>query len=106
MARARANAGHLAQVRCLVIARPDRGHRHEVAEIDGVQNRTTDVGVDMPGQSAEPGVAAVERLISADEASRLDRLLDGLHLPPCQLEVFVPDDDGGGEVAEADSVLD
>ena len=54
-------------------AGPDGGDGHELREVDGVKDRPPDVGVDVAGVRAEPGVAGVERFVLHREPPALNR---------------------------------
>src|ERR1022692_1073105 len=51
------DAAHLAEVGALAVAGPDGRDGHQLREIDRVDDRTSDVRVDVAGMTAEPGVA-------------------------------------------------
>src|SRR3546814_8203635 len=48
---------------------PDRRQRNQVREVQGVDERLADVGVDMAWQAAEPGLDRVHRLADGGEAA-------------------------------------
>ncbi len=101
----RADAADLPQVSVLRVARPDGADGHHVGEVDRVDDRAADVGVDVARQAPEPGVGGIEGLFADGESSGLDDLFDGLQLSPSVLQVLVPDGDRGGQEAEGDEVL-
>ena len=74
-------------------SRPHRRQRDHVGEIQGVDRRLPDIGVDMAGQRAEPGVDRVDRLGHGGEVAALDDLLDHPQLFSCDARVLVPDGD-------------
>jgi hypothetical protein len=93
------------QVLVLWRARPDRRERHQVREVQRAQDRPTDVRVDVARQAAQPGVAAVQRLVPHREPARLDDLLDTLELAPRRRQFGVPHGHRRREVPERDEVL-
>src|SRR5436309_2526506 len=59
----------------------------------------------MAGQGAEPGLAAVERLVTDDETSPLHDLFDRLDLSLRRLELPVPNRHRRREEAVADEIF-
>ena len=55
---------------------PDRRQRHQVGEVERMDDRLADIGVDMAGQRAEPGFDRVYALADGGEAETVDDALD------------------------------
>ena len=83
---------------------PHRRERHHVGEVEGRDRRLADIGVDVAGQAAEPGLDGVHALGDAGEVAALDDLLDQPQLLVGDAGVFVPDRDGRGHIGLADQV--
>ncbi len=84
--------------------RPHRRERNDMGEIEGGDRRLPDIGVDMAGQGAEPGLDRVHGLIEAGEVAALNHLLDQPQLFVGGARVGVPHGDGRGDVGLADHV--
>lgn len=83
---------------------PDRRQRHQVGEVQGMDQRLAHVGVDLPRQAAQPGFDGIHGLADAGEAEAVDHALDGAHPVLDTGAVLVPNGDGGGQMAEADMI--
>src|SRR5882672_10979033 len=67
--------------------------------------RAADVRPGMTGEGPEPGFLRVEGLVAHHEAVLLDHLPNRLALAAREVEILVPDDDGGSEVPVADDIV-
>ena len=61
----------------------------------------TDIGVEMAGQGAEPGLERVQRFRDAGEIAPLHDLLGGLELGLGREDILVPNGNRGGDVSRA-----
>src|SRR5690606_11279833 len=79
-------------------ARPDRRQRHQMCEIERMDERLTDIGIDLPRQRAEPGFKRVHSLANAGETEAIDDALDstdlfldaaavGVHYRDCRCQI-------------------
>ena len=62
---------------------PDRRERDDVGEVERRDRRLSDIGVEVPGQAAEPGLDGVHPLADDGEVAGLDDLLDQAELLGC-----------------------
>ena len=85
-------------------AGPDRRERHHVREVERRDRRLADIGVDMAGKAAEPGLDRVDSLAHAGEVAALDRLLDEKQPLVRDARIFIPDGHSRGHVGFADEV--
>ena len=85
-------------------ARPDRGQRHHVGEVQGRDRRLADIGIDVARQAPKPGLDGVHALGDAGEIAALDDFLDEAQLLVSGSRVFVPDCDGGRHIGLADRI--
>src|SRR3546814_11782854 len=83
---------------------PDRRQRNQVREVQGVDERLADVGVDMAWQAAEPGLDRVHRLADGGEAAAVDDALHRADLLGGTRAALVPDRDRSRQLAERDMV--
>jgi len=58
-----ADAADRFEVGAYGVAGPDGAQRHEVGEVEGVDDGAADVGVDVAGQASQPGLGGVEGLV-------------------------------------------
>ena len=96
--------GRRRQMLVLVRSRPHRRQRDHVGEVQGRDRRLPDIGVDVTGQAAEPGIRCVDGLGHRGEVAALDHLLDESQLLVGEAWILVPDGDGGGDIGLADQV--
>ena len=75
-----------------------------MGEIERRDRRLADIGVNLAGQTAEPGLDRVHGLAHAGEVAALDRLFDKPQPIVGDAGVLVPDRDRRGDVAFADEV--
>ena len=97
--------GRRVQMGVPALARPHRGQRQHVGQVQGRDDRPADIAVIVAGQGREPGVGGVEGLGPGDEAETVDLALDQGELFPGDVVILIPDHDHRGEHAEADHVL-
>jgi hypothetical protein len=83
---------------------PHRGEWHHVRQVQRRDRRLADVGVDMPGQRAEPGFDGIDAFRDAGEVAALDDLLHEAKFFGRESRIGVPDRDAGGDVGFADIV--
>ena len=81
---------------------PDRRQRHEMGEVQCVKERLADIGVNMAGQRAEPGLYRIDALANAGKTQSVDDPLNGAGFIVSGPGVHVDHRDGGGEIAETD----
>ena len=55
---------------------PDGGERHHVGEIESLDRRLANVGIDVSRQASEPGFHRVDGLADAGEVAALNGFLD------------------------------
>ena len=79
------------EVRIPVRAGPYRGHRDDVREIERRDRRGPYIGVEVAGQSAEPGLHGVQVLDDAGEVATLDGFLRLTELGVGDRRVLIPD---------------
>src|SRR3546814_14225745 len=79
---------------------PDRRQRNQVREVQGVDERLADVGVDMAWQAAEPGLDRVHRLADGGEAAAVDDALHRADLLGGTRAALVPDQIGRASCRE------
>eukprot|EP01137_Pigoraptor_chileana_P030898 Opistho-2@17990 len=82
-------------------SRPHRRQRDHVGEIQCADGRLADIGVDMPGQRAEPRVDDIDGLCHRGEVAALDYLLDQPELLGGDPGIVVPHRDGRGHIGLA-----
>src|SRR3546814_16423384 len=80
-------------------ARPDRRQWHEMRQTQRVDQRLADIGIDMPGQAAEPGLDGVDGPADGGEAVRVDDAPDRAALPTSPVTAPVHARAGGGQTA-------
>ena len=85
-------------------ARPDRGQRHHVGEVQGRDRRLADIGIDVARQAPKPGLDGVHGLGDAGEVAALDHLLDQAQLLVGRAGVLVPDRYGRRYICLANQV--
>ena len=69
-----------------------------------MDQRLADIGVDMAGQAAEPGLHRIDAFAQAGEAQAVDDPFDGTDLLVRTMAIGVRNRDGRGEIAEGDMV--
>jgi hypothetical protein len=84
--------------------RPDRGQRHKVRQIEGVDEGLPDIRVGVARQGREPGLDRVDVLADRRESTAVDRTLDGALLLGGARAVFMPNRDGDRQMAECHMV--
>jgi hypothetical protein len=73
--RASISAGARLRWRFKAVARPDRRERHHMGEVQRVEDRLADIGIDMPWEAPEPGIDRVEGLPDHREPFAIDDAL-------------------------------
>ena len=81
-------------------ARPDRRHRHHVAEVQRRHQGPTQIGIGLARQAADPGLDSVDVLDLADEARPVDGAFDLSDAVRQAVWIRVHQGDGRGEVAD------
>src|SRR3546814_3477152 len=79
---------------------PDRRQRNQVREVQGVDERLADVGVDMAWQAAEPDLDRVHRLADGGGAAEVDDALHRADLLGGTRAALVPVRERSRQVAE------
>ena len=83
---------------------PNRGQRDHMGDVQGRDRRLADVGIDVAGQRAQPGIDRVDGLHHAGEVASLNDLLDQAQPFIRDARILVPDRDRGGDKGLADQV--
>src|SRR5690606_15553402 len=68
---------------------PHRRQRHQMREIQRMDERLADIGVDMTWERPEPGFDRIDALTDAGEAESVDDALDRADLLVCPMTIRV-----------------
>ena len=83
---------------------PHRRHRHQMDEVEGVDDGLAHIGIEVAGQAAEPGLDRVQALADGGDAAAVDDALQAEQLLLGPGGIRIGDDDGRGQIAEGDIV--
>ena len=75
-----------------------------MGDVQGRNRRLADVGIDVAGQRAQPGIDGVDGLHHAGEVASLNDLLDQAQPFVRDARILVPDRDRGGDKCLSDQI--
>src|SRR3546814_10510774 len=84
--------------------RPDTRQRHEVREVERMDEGLADVGISVTGQRREPGLDCVHALANGREPKAIDDTLDSADLLLDRGTVAIDHRDGRGQIAERNMI--